>query len=150
MISRTDDPAIKMESTRIFVNCIRTLAGGDQSSALGPFATQRVVASLTEMLRTADQYPVLVNEALVALALLVTFGGESAGEVVLVSALFVTLEASSRVLEQVKTCAKGYRSSIPCPLRAKNLGLSIQCALFCLAQKIPKAQRKFEPILSHC
>ncbi len=63
--------------TRIFVNIIRSLSSvprDERGDTFTRLSDERIIASLTRMLRTGGQYPVLTNEPIIALALLATFG----------------------------------------------------------------------------
>ena len=98
LIARTSDVRLKSEATRLLVNVIRSLysarsiASPVTPSALGGLETgiaksraraileksDKMAEAISEMLRTGEKYPVLVNEAIVALTLLSTTepGGE--------------------------------------------------------------------------
>ncbi len=81
LMRRTDDSAVRCEATRIFCNAIRSLAR--QPESLGRLCEKDIIGWISEMLRTGIKYQVLVNEAIVALALLVTFqNGESKSNVI--------------------------------------------------------------------
>ncbi|WVQ94852.1 hypothetical protein IAU59_001935 [Kwoniella sp. CBS 9459] len=93
LMKRTDDPAIRFECTRIFVNIIKSLAAApatdpDPDPVQDPHECQvsmadsahqldRTVQPLVDMLRDAGEYPVLQQEAVIALALLATFSPDS-------------------------------------------------------------------------
>jgi hypothetical protein len=77
LIIRTEDPAIRFEATRVFVNALRSLAGFRDPSTTTSFeclADQRILDALCDMLRQSKPYPVLANESIISLALLATFG----------------------------------------------------------------------------
>ena len=98
LIARTSDVRLKSEATRLLVNVIRSLysarsiASPVTPSALGGLEmgiaksrarailekSDKTAEAISEMLRTGEKYPVLVNEAIVALTLLSTTepGGE--------------------------------------------------------------------------
>lgn len=71
LFSRSDDQAIKFEVTRVFVNIARSLSvpPHNQGEAYHHLHDERIIATLTWMLRIGAEYPVLVNEAIIALAL---------------------------------------------------------------------------------
>lgn len=82
LVKRTNDPAIALEGTRVWVNCCRAL-GASASNVAGwaALADGRVLDSLVAMLSQGARYPVLLNEAVLALALLAGHGGvEGPGE----------------------------------------------------------------------
>ncbi|RSH91390.1 hypothetical protein EHS25_009689 [Saitozyma podzolica] len=76
LITRTEDPAIRFEATRVFVNALRSLANtrGAKQDAIHSLSTQPIVNALCNMLAQSRQYPLLTNEAVISLALLATFG----------------------------------------------------------------------------
>nr|XP_018261057.1 uncharacterized protein I303_06774 [Kwoniella dejecticola CBS 10117]OBR83215.1 hypothetical protein I303_06774 [Kwoniella dejecticola CBS 10117] len=76
LIKRVDDPALKFECTRVFVNVIKSLAMAQES--VKPLGGTRIVEALTIMLVEGEKYPVLQSESVIALTLLATFGGEDA------------------------------------------------------------------------
>jgi hypothetical protein len=84
LIKRTSDPAIAMEGCRVWVNAVRSLANKhDEASAATAWTilcTEAVIADLCGMISRGESYLVLVNEGVLALALLVAFG--SRGEAV--------------------------------------------------------------------
>ncbi|BEJ07091.1 hypothetical protein CcaverHIS641_0403600 [Cutaneotrichosporon cavernicola] len=73
LITRTNDPAIALEATRVWVNCCRAL--GNSPNGWGLLSDGRVLDALTVMLSQGARYPVLLNEAVLALALLAGHGG---------------------------------------------------------------------------
>ncbi|OCF43662.1 hypothetical protein I317_02412 [Kwoniella heveanensis CBS 569] len=87
LIKRTDDPALRFECTRIFVNIIKSLAAPvpatpTQQPKLSPQPAPASIPSsrlshtiqpMVHMLRDAGEYPVLQQEAVIALTLLATF-----------------------------------------------------------------------------
>lgn len=80
LITRTNDPAIALEGTRVWVNCCRAL-GNSSSGAWATLSDGRVLDALAAMLSQGARYPVLLNEAVLALALLAGHGGtEGPGE----------------------------------------------------------------------
>lgn len=99
--ARTDDPAIQFEIARIFVNAARSLcrsrlppvpAGQNitetlvrppvriGADAVARLAEKDILGLLVGMLVKSGPYPVLANEALIALAVLTAFGPASSGE----------------------------------------------------------------------
>ncbi|WVF67253.1 hypothetical protein IAT40_002001 [Kwoniella sp. CBS 6097] len=75
MIKRTDDQAIRFECTRVFVNIIKSLAAAQQ-----PIPTAQLwptIQPLVDMFKDAGEYPVLQQEAVIALTLLATFTPDS-------------------------------------------------------------------------
>jgi hypothetical protein len=81
LITRTNDPAIALEGTRVWVNCIRALGASSSSGGWRALSDGRVLDALTAMLSQGARYPVLLNEAVLALALLAGHGGvEGPGE----------------------------------------------------------------------
>lgn len=97
---RTSEARLRFEAARVLVNIIRSLYSARSvtspitPAALGGFDTAMlkgkarqalegnagVTGALAEMMRTAEKYPILVNEAIIALTLLTTTsaGAESA------------------------------------------------------------------------
>ena len=73
LFMRSDDRATKFEATRVFVNVTRSLSASRFPESFAE-TSEKFVAAFTWMLVTGRQYPVLVNEAIIALALLATFG----------------------------------------------------------------------------
>ena len=82
LMKRTDDQPIRFEATRIFVNVIRSICKDSQvdRDLLKRAGSGEVVGYLCEMLRSGGQMPVLVNEGVIALTLLVSFGAAETGE----------------------------------------------------------------------
>ncbi|WWD19761.1 hypothetical protein CI109_104225 [Kwoniella shandongensis] len=76
LLGRSEDPAMRFEGTRVFVNVIKSLS----RTGLTDLADERIVRLLVTMLRDGSQYVILQNEAIIALSLLATFGPESTGE----------------------------------------------------------------------
>ncbi|CAK9787038.1 hypothetical protein CC85DRAFT_303950 [Cutaneotrichosporon oleaginosum] len=74
LITRTNDPAIALEATRVWVNCIRAL-GQSSSGGWTTLTDGRVLDALTSMLSQGARHPILLNEAVLALALLAGHGG---------------------------------------------------------------------------
>nr|XP_019010485.1 uncharacterized protein I206_04954 [Kwoniella pini CBS 10737]OCF49266.1 hypothetical protein I206_04954 [Kwoniella pini CBS 10737] len=74
LIKRVDDPALKFECTRVFVNVIKSLAIAQKPVA--PVGDARIIDALAKMLVDGEKYPVLQSESVIALTLLATFGGE--------------------------------------------------------------------------
>jgi len=79
LISRTEDLPTRLEGTRILVNSIKGLwsASANQnitqeqiSKSKEAFTQTQVVSCLTEMLVNGIKYPILINEAMIALTLL--------------------------------------------------------------------------------
>lgn len=72
---------MRCEGTRVFVNAIRALCsaagqpGGSTKTAdaLRRLGQDDVVAALCQLVRTGGKYPILVNEGVVSLALLIAF-----------------------------------------------------------------------------
>lgn len=94
---RTDDPAIRFETARIFANATRSLnKSGTTTSrsnvdtvdpeiearikAVARSSQKDIIGLLVGMLVQSGPYPVLANESIIALALLVTFGPANTGE----------------------------------------------------------------------
>nr|XP_031861637.1 uncharacterized protein CI109_002867 [Kwoniella shandongensis]KAA5528709.1 hypothetical protein CI109_002867 [Kwoniella shandongensis] len=73
LLGRSEDPAMRFEGTRVFVNVIKSLS----RTGLTDLADERIVRLLVTMLRDGSQYVILQNEAIIALSLLATFGPES-------------------------------------------------------------------------
>lgn len=88
LVQRTDDVAMRCEGTRVCVNAIRTLCsaagqpGGSArtADALKRLGSEDVVEALSQLVRTGGKYPILVNEGVVSLALLVAFGDGGVGK----------------------------------------------------------------------
>lgn len=73
LIARTSDVPTRLESTRVLVNLIRTLSAPDSSEdAKKRLRDRRVINALADMIRRSAKYPVLINEGLVSLTLLIT------------------------------------------------------------------------------
>ncbi|KAM6500561.1 hypothetical protein JOM56_003575 [Amanita muscaria] len=99
LIKRTENIAVKNEGTRVFVNIIKTLWLGDdrnraseiasptvisgnteeiiekqqkRQAAIHSITTPEVISTLSALIARSRQYPVLVNEVIVALSLLST------------------------------------------------------------------------------
>lgn len=70
-LERSDDLSSKFEATRIFVNIARSLAGDTKSRSKEwlVVSSPRALAAYAAMLHRGRQYPVLINDALIALAL---------------------------------------------------------------------------------
>lgn len=82
LIGRTNEPPIALEATRVWVNSTRALgtaSGKEHKAAWSTLGDGRVIDELVAMLTQGSRYPVLVNEAVLALTLLVTFGGAGEG-----------------------------------------------------------------------
>lgn len=79
---RVDDVRLRSESARILVNAVRTLFGSATSSAVSleekealtvtqaRLSRADVIATVSELVRSSTRHPTLVNEGVVALALL--------------------------------------------------------------------------------
>lgn len=78
LIERTDDPAIRFEGTRVFVNIARSASA--YKDTMNCLATPRIVGYLARMLYDGREYPVLLNEAIISLAIVVSFGPPGTGE----------------------------------------------------------------------
>ncbi len=68
LMKRTDDQAIRFEGTRVFVNALRSVSGGDdvrRSGALEKLSEEPIVTAFIDMLAKGEEYPVLANEAIV-------------------------------------------------------------------------------------
>jgi len=78
LINRTTDQAIEFEGTRIFVNAIKSLASHNtldiDRSCLIRLADPMIISCLSKMVKKAEKYPILVNDAIIGLTLLATFG----------------------------------------------------------------------------
>ncbi|BGP56128.1 hypothetical protein JCM8202_005895 [Rhodotorula sphaerocarpa] len=81
LVGRIDDVRLRSEATRVVVNCVRTLlaapvnALGEESRPQADAARQRLaepdtVGTIAGLVRTSRRHPMLVNEGVVALALL--------------------------------------------------------------------------------
>lgn len=88
LVERSDDVRLKSESTRILINLIRSLFATKATTNLPDTSiideevveekkavrkvliTEQVVRSLSELMRTNEKFPLLVNEAIVGLTLL--------------------------------------------------------------------------------
>lgn len=101
LIPRTNDVRLRSEATRLLANVIRSLySSRSVTSPITPSAlggldlgiarakaretlehSRETVEAISEMLRTGEKYPILVNEAIVALTLLSTT--ESGGKLTL-------------------------------------------------------------------
>lgn len=84
LIKRTDEVQLRSESTRILINVVKSLfstnAGPTVSSGHSEAISQAreailsnaaVVEAITEQIRLSEKYPVLVNEGIVGLSVLV-------------------------------------------------------------------------------
>jgi hypothetical protein len=71
LYDRTDDSAIKFEIARVFVNVTRCLSA--ESLSLHELDNIRIVTTMVAMLTTARDYPLLINESLIGLALIAKF-----------------------------------------------------------------------------
>lgn len=109
LISRTNDVRLQCEATRLLINIVRSLYSSRSitspvtPSALGGLEmglakakarsvienSKEVVEAISEIVRTGEKYPMLVNEGIVALTLLSTTerGGETERRHVLVQLL---------------------------------------------------------------
>ncbi|WRT70073.1 uncharacterized protein IL334_007067 [Kwoniella shivajii] len=74
LIKRADDPPLRFECTRIFVNVIKSLASAKQPLSSSTISNSRVIESIVKMLVEGSRYPILQSEAVIALTLLATFG----------------------------------------------------------------------------
>lgn len=82
LIQRSDAVAIKSEGTRILVNMIKTLWSADKSSesndegrreqAVKVMLTPGCADALARLIGRSMKYPLLVNEAVVAMSLMAT------------------------------------------------------------------------------
>lgn len=103
LISRTNDVRLQCEATRLLINIVRSLYSSRSitspvtPSALGGLemglakgkarsiieGSEGVVDAISEIVRTGEKYPILVNESIVALTLLSTTenGGELASSI---------------------------------------------------------------------
>ncbi len=106
LIERSDDVRLKSESTRILINLIRSLFATKATTNLPDpsiideevvkekkavrkvLITEQVVRSLSELMRTNEKFPLLVNEAIVGLTLL-------ASSDIVAGTLYLTLEDQS-------------------------------------------------------
>ncbi|KAL1412362.1 hypothetical protein Q8F55_000106 [Vanrija albida] len=89
LLKRTDDPAIALEGDRVLAAATRSLSdasaldGADKAviaaadSAKAKVTTPDVVGALSRFLISGAKYPVLLNEALVALALQAVYGDKT-------------------------------------------------------------------------
>ncbi|WVN87554.1 uncharacterized protein L203_102737 [Cryptococcus depauperatus CBS 7841] len=73
-LERTDDPAIKYEGTRIFVNSVKNIPKDASPSERELFKDGRIAALMVDMFVNACQYPLLRHEAILGLALLAMTG----------------------------------------------------------------------------
>jgi hypothetical protein len=82
LLQRTDDPAIKFEATRVFVNCVRSVCGPGilDDNVLPTFSNAAIVSAMIDMFKESGPYPVLANESVIALALLATFSSSAVCE----------------------------------------------------------------------
>ncbi|KAK4689598.1 hypothetical protein P7C73_g498, partial [Tremellales sp. Uapishka_1] len=85
LIKRTDDAALQAEGIRIFVNCIRSVSSSSSPDrqSMVRLCNEDIVTLFAELLRSGGKYPVLVNEAVVSLALAANSGEGSCRETVL-------------------------------------------------------------------
>nr|ODO04172.1 hypothetical protein L204_00527 [Cryptococcus depauperatus CBS 7855] len=79
-LERTDDPAIKYEGTRIFVNSVKNIPKDASPSERELFKDGRIAALMVDMFVNACQYPLLRHEAILGLALLAMTGSIEIGE----------------------------------------------------------------------
>ncbi|GAA6003046.1 hypothetical protein JCM10207_001961 [Rhodosporidiobolus poonsookiae] len=147
LVSRTDDTRLRSEATRILVNLVRTLfsskpaiahAPSHDSAQSAPAATHLddeevlraqgrevlvrmdVVEALSELVRLSERYPMLINEGIVALALLA--GGSDQGATLVLAALVSShLPASPAPAEPTDLAAP---STVPQPKRSTSLAVS--------------------------
>lgn len=82
LYKRADDPAIRFEATRVFVNAIRsvTSAGAAEKNVVPEFEDPRILSALLDMFKESGPYPMLANESIIALAISVTFGSAETSE----------------------------------------------------------------------
>jgi hypothetical protein len=83
LIARTNDGAIAMEGSRIWVNAVRVLSRRDASDTASEtpwraLCTPAIAGDLCGMISRGEKYLALVAEGVVALTLLVAFGGMGA------------------------------------------------------------------------
>jgi hypothetical protein len=76
LLDRCKDPAVVFEGTRIFVNIARSVASTD-IAVLQKLGQKRIIKYLVRMVCDGKEYPVLLNEAVIALALLAQFGSSA-------------------------------------------------------------------------
>ncbi|WVQ77456.1 hypothetical protein IAR50_007142 [Cryptococcus sp. DSM 104548] len=74
LIHRTDDQAIILEGTRVFVNAARNLPKGLDSAGVHALQDPRIAELMVDMLFAASEHPILQGEAVLGLALLAVFG----------------------------------------------------------------------------
>ena len=81
IIKRTDDPNIGYEATRIFINAIKSLSNDSIKYAdeVESLSRKDVIGSLVDLLRRTWKWPILINDSIISLTLLVTFGPEGTG-----------------------------------------------------------------------
>jgi len=82
IIKRTDDPNIGYEATRIFINAIKSLSSDSKKYAeeIESLSRKEVISSLVDLLRRTWKWPILINDSIISLTLLVTFGPEGTGK----------------------------------------------------------------------
>ncbi len=125
LISRTDDSAITFEVTRLFVNIARSLAScalPDRQEAFIRISNDTIISALVDMLRKGRQYPVVVNESIIALALLSTFGPRGTGR----SDGIVTLISVSSILRDLQFLPSASASE---ETPSNRSGLEILCSI---------------------
>jgi hypothetical protein len=78
LVRRSDSVAVKSEGTRVLVTAIRALWSSDtgegerRKQAMQMLLSPTYATALTQLLSRSRKYPVLVNEAVIALTLLST------------------------------------------------------------------------------
>lgn len=79
IISRSDEVRLKSEGSRILVNLIHMLWSQSASEAEKQKLSQNseVFVALSEMIRSSAKYPILVNQGVIALAILATSSAEA-------------------------------------------------------------------------
>jgi hypothetical protein len=81
LIKRTDDPNIGYEATRIFVNATKSLSGENSkySDEIARLSQRDIISSIVDLLRRTARWPLLINDSIISLTLLATFGLQGTG-----------------------------------------------------------------------
>jgi hypothetical protein len=82
IIKRTDDPNIGYEATRILINAIKSLSGDSaaNSEEVEKLSQSKACTALVDLLRRTWKWPILINDSIISLTLLATFGPEGTGK----------------------------------------------------------------------
>lgn len=73
LIKRTNDPPIALEGTRVWINCMRSLAASSETEGWETLRNPGIIESVVRLLTAGQKYPLLINEAILGMVYLSTF-----------------------------------------------------------------------------